>query len=251
MTQPIHLRRVASRTSTAGQTSCTTKVINWSRELEFGRRGISLDLKLSRIFRAHGTTTLCTRTARSSRSSAAVRRWPATVYVSYSRRRGRRSRCSFGRWAFLVSQADAAVADRDEWYEHVPETHPTGERGRSRTPSLFARASVRAGSSLSASESSRVAADAPFFERFLQRLRKSVEAPPVIAAPRVHLGADGSAVGRAAALRRRRGRARRRRRGYQPRPRGPRRAVVGERVHAADACRAGREAPKVMSDLGS
>ena len=190
--QPCHLSsgRVENKQAT-GQTSCTTKVINWQRELEFGRRGISLDLKLSRIFRAHWYDDTVHKDGeelevfggRAAMARDGLRQLLAAPRTTVSM-------LDLDDWAFLVSQADAAVADRHEWYEHVPENCPEGwweiEDPVARSDG-FCAGWVKHDS---APYASRVAADV-FFERFLQRLRKSVERP-VIAAPRVRPGADGA-----------------------------------------------------------
>ena len=139
-------------------------------------------------------------------------------------------------WAFLVSQADAAVADRHEWYEHVPENCPGWWRSRTWLRSDgFCAGWVKHDS---APYASRVAAGVFFDDSssaFANRSR------PVIAAPRIAQGADARRRRSTAITCRRRGRARRRRRGDQPRPRGPRQAMWASGF-AADARRAGRAA---------
>ena len=120
-----------------------------------------------------GTTTPSTRMARSSRSSAAARRWPATA-CGCSRRRGRRSRCSI--WTTGPSSCRRPTPPS-----------PTGTSGTSTCRRIAGgvvgdrgpRRSV--GRLLCGLGQARLGAvrlprrrDA-FFERFLQRLRKSVE----------------------------------------------------------------------------
>ena len=144
---------------------------------------ISLDRKLSRIFRAHWYDDTVHKDGEASRSSAAARRWPATACVSCSRRRGRRSRCSI--WTTGPSSCRRPTPPSPTGTSGTSTCRRIAREGWWEIEDPVARSDGFCAGWVkhdSAPYASRVAADV-FFEEFLQRLRKSVERP-VIAAPR-------------------------------------------------------------------